>query len=536
MLADGRPRHDMTKLNSTIAALLAMLSGACSSDGKKSPSAAGTGGSAGTGGALQSGGETGVTDGGEAPSCEGTQTADPKFSQAMQVLRDTLAKDNIPGGAIAVIQDGQIANIGVAGSKSASVCDPITPDTLFQSTGVSPFITALAVLDAVEDGKLSLTAPITDVVPTLTVTNGDASEITLHHLLSGNSNYWAENLSSGTQASACIDSLADAFVNATNPILKASPGSMPDYLFLNWELAGLALQNADGKPFVDAVTERVLAPLSMGGTYDPASFLANDHALESGSGDAYGRCPNAAPSDGYSGSIRDVAKLVQYLSGGQGSILDPSGLDTMLANQGPFFFSAAHVVYGGIGATHDDFGGDLVMQAIIGMGFSSAVRIYRQRGLALITLFNASAGAPPWPADQVNEAIAPIYDPTLKPWFAPPFNDLAYAPDPTSLPSLVGTYRDDLGFKGTGPRTLTVSVDPTDSGKLIGTVTGSDGASDAVSFDGAFCADNFTITLGTNPLPATDLWRYVRFWRDAAGNGSAIQLYGDNGPPFLRLP
>ena len=133
----------MTKLSSTIAAILALVSTACSDDDGQT-TARGSGGNSGTGGTAASGGAGGAAAGGGdagsagTPSCTGTQTTDEKFSQAMQVLRDIMTERDIPGGALAVVKDGKLVNLGVAGSKRAKgVCDPITPDTLFPISGAA---------------------------------------------------------------------------------------------------------------------------------------------------------------------------------------------------------------------------------------------------------------------------------------------------------------------------------------------------------------------------------------------------------------
>jgi hypothetical protein len=148
----------------------------------------------------------------------------------------------------------------------------------------------------------------------------------------------------------------------------------------------------------------------------------------------------------------------------------------------------------------------------------------------VITVINANYAKVPaiWPTGVINDALAAIYDSSLIPINAPPFFDENYVPDPALLPPLAGTYEDPLGFKGSGPQTLQVFVDPADSGKLAGSWSDSNGSTD-VTFEGFMCADGFNTTKGSTGY-------HIRFWRDAAGNGSAVELFGDKGPPFFRTP
>lgn len=522
----------MTKLGLGMAAVLALLSGACSDDGGETNSAAGgAGGTGGSGGQAGAGGSAGSAG---APSCVGTESTDENFSQALQVLRDALDAQKVPGGAIAIIKDGKLLNLGVAGSKRGLLCDPITPDTLFRQQFATELITSIATLDAVEDGKLSLTDPIKPVAPTLSVTHGDVQQITLHHLLTGSAMYYADSIDGSIEAengpawdigSECMDNLADAFANAKNPVIQATPGSMNNHLNNNFELAGLALENVDKKPFADAVKARVLGPLAMGGAFDKASIEASDHSIGHEAGQIedglHADCRNRDPSEGYHGSIRDMAKLAEYLTGGAGQILEPTMLDAMLSEQGVHFTSFAYTFYGGDGYRADAIQDDVVWASGWGWGFSTDFTIYRQRGLVVITLMNAQNGDPA----AVSTAVARIYDPSLE---QEEFPQKAYTPDLASLSTLVGKYEDNLGFKGITQRTLDVSLDS--GNKLVGTLSASDSPSaEPVSFEGAYGADNFELTVPPNTYLA-------RFWRDDAGNAYAISLVGKYGPPFFLAP
>lgn len=512
-----------------VAAMLAILTGACSDDGAEPTGAGGATTSAG-------GGQTGVGGAGGA-NCFGTETDDPRLAEALQVLRDALHTEEVPGGAIAIVKDGQLLGLGVTGSKNAVSCDPITPDTLFGAAFATQIVTAIAALDAVEDGTLSLTAPITDYVPALSVQpgRGDVNAITLQHLLVNSSMY--RSGSSANPLQATCTTLAGAFESAVNPEIQAPPGSMNDPIdWNNYEIAGLALQNADGVPFADAVAARVLEPLGMGGTFDPEVIAASDHASAYAVGGIEQQpdvnCPNHAPALGYHGNVGDFAKLLEYLTGGAGNVLEPALRSELLTNQGPNFWSCMSTPYGFLQTVQQpsiEPPDEMLWTDGYAQGFTSQVVVLKQRGLAVVTLMNAAWGY--GPSYDVTRRVVEIYDPTAT--VAMPSDLLADSlepPDPTLLPSLVGTYHDDFGFDGATPRSLEVSLDPDDPTRLVGTLTGMSSDPEPVSFERNWCNDNYVATV-------SNFEAAIRFWRDdVTGNGGAVQIFGDSGPPLFRVP
>jgi hypothetical protein len=214
-----------------------------------------------------------------------------------------------------------------------------------------------------------------------------------------------------------------------------------------------------------------------------------------------------------------MAKLAEYLTGGAGEILEPGMLDNLLSEHGPQWNSFEYQFYGGDAYHAASISDDELLVGGPDWGFSDAFILYRKRRLAVITLLNSEESSP----EVVSWAVAKIYDATLEAEESPFVAN--YIPDPDSLASLVGTYEDDLGFKGTGPRTLVVELD---AGKLTGTIWAGD-TSTTVEFVPKTSADNFELHgVADQPL--------ARFWRDEAGNPQALSFVAKYGPPFFRVP
>jgi len=95
-------------------------------------------------------------------------------------VRTTLAKQNIPGIAIAIVRDGKPARAQGYGLANLELEVPVTPETIFQSGSVGKQFTAAGILLLAEEGKLKLDDPLALHFPTAPAT---WHRITIRHLL-----------------------------------------------------------------------------------------------------------------------------------------------------------------------------------------------------------------------------------------------------------------------------------------------------------------------------------------------------------------
>jgi len=511
--------------------VVALLAVACSddeaaTDGVATSSMSSTSASSGAGG-------SGAGGAGGAPSCDGSHTDSPEGAAAYATLRQFIDENDIPGGgAIAIVKDGQTRGLAVYGTKRGPGCDPITEETLMRATKGTEIITALAALDAVEDGSLSLVDPIKSVVPTLHTQNDDASTslITLHHLLTETSGYRA--ISDQWFMFNTCTTLEDSVTNAEIPLQYFPPGTLQQPgTWSNSEIVGLALQNVDGVPFQDSVRARVLDPLGMGGAFTQEAIEAVDYAMGHFTATPVPLeiCENRFPSDGYYGSIQDMARLFEYVTGGAGALLEPAMLEAMLSEQAPHFWSSDYMPYGFDDAWHiAGVQDDVLLIDSFRYGNYSSAWLFRQRNLAVVIMLNSSflEGPGAIDLDSYNafmNSVLVASDPAL--------DSVATIPEviaePAALAAAMGTYVDPIGFNAEGERTMVVSAS-SDPQKLTAVVT--DGNGDAQTYE-------------LSPFLAPDSYKFGnatfdqtgRFWRERGAAAFAISFGNDGGPPFYRV-
>ncbi len=91
------------------------------------------------------------------------------YSRRYQPLIDAIEKEmrslDIPGAAVAVVEGGEITLAAGLGSKHPHRLDPVQPSTLFRIGSVTKMLTAIGLLQVVEQGIVDMNAPVTDYLP-----------------------------------------------------------------------------------------------------------------------------------------------------------------------------------------------------------------------------------------------------------------------------------------------------------------------------------------------------------------------------------
>src|SRR3979409_956711 len=88
-------------------------------------------------------------------------------TQIDQVLRQKSDAKEIPGVVAMAANSGEVIYQGAFGKRDLSKDDAMTPDSVFWIASMTKAITTAGAMQLVEQGKLSLDAPIGKVLPDL---------------------------------------------------------------------------------------------------------------------------------------------------------------------------------------------------------------------------------------------------------------------------------------------------------------------------------------------------------------------------------
>jgi CubicO group peptidase (beta-lactamase class C family) len=178
-------------------------------------------------------------------------------------VAEGLQANRVPGGALVVVdRDGEVHLRGFGVSERGGD-EPITPDTPFVIGSLSKSMTALAVLQLVEDGAIGLDEPLARHLDGFSVRPTRWSEeVTIRRLLEQTSGLPPL---AGEPATTWLEDvpIAETARRVSGTELVDEPGTTWRYTNANYVLLGALVEEVTGRSYADQLEERLFAPLGM---------------------------------------------------------------------------------------------------------------------------------------------------------------------------------------------------------------------------------------------------------------------------------
>lgn len=178
-------------------------------------------------------------------------------------------KNNVPGIAVAVIQNGKIISIQCIGYADVATKKPITPQTIFNIGSISKVVSAWGFMQLTEKGLVQLDEPINQSLTRwqLPQSQYDVSKVTLRRLLShtsGLSVHGYGGFEQGTKLLSLEESLnGKTKRNGESVYLINEPGTKWDYSGGDYTLAQLFLEERTKEKFADYMKKNVFQPMGL---------------------------------------------------------------------------------------------------------------------------------------------------------------------------------------------------------------------------------------------------------------------------------
>jgi CubicO group peptidase (beta-lactamase class C family) len=183
-------------------------------------------------------------------------------------VQERMSAWSVPGLSLAIVEDGKVATTRGYGLANREQATPMTPQTLVAVGSTTKSVTALAILQLVEQGKVDLDAPVTRYLPWFALDDPRSGEITVRHLLTHTAGIPANAALDGSQAPDALERRVRAL--EWEP-MRSAPGTRWEYANDGFNTAGLIVQAVSGMPYERYVEERIAKPLGMARTtFDPA--------------------------------------------------------------------------------------------------------------------------------------------------------------------------------------------------------------------------------------------------------------------------
>src|SRR3954468_15782264 len=183
---------------------------------------------------------------------------DAARAQAHAIACEQLSP-NIPGFALAVAVDGKIVWSEAFGYADVEAQRRATPETQFRIGSVSKSLTADAVAQLYEAGKLDLDAPVQRYVPTFPDKGAPITTRLLGGHLAGIRHHKGDEFT----ANKAFPNVTAGLSIFQNDSLVAPPGTRFSYSTYGFNLVSAVVEGASGESFLTYMSRHVFKPLGM---------------------------------------------------------------------------------------------------------------------------------------------------------------------------------------------------------------------------------------------------------------------------------
>jgi CubicO group peptidase (beta-lactamase class C family) len=334
-------------------------------------------------------------------------------------IQARIRADRVPGLSVAVVNEDRVCWLRGFGTADLTRAIPARPQTAYLWFSMTKTVTATAVMQLVEQGRLDLDAAVTDYYAPFTVVR-QATPVTVRHLLSHSSGLanpvplrWVHPADSPEPDQGVFV----AHLLARHRRLRFRPGQRAGYSNLGYLVLGQVIAQVTGASYEDYVREHVLTPLGMtrtGFTYHdigdrpaavgyqrlpaPLTPLLRGFLPRGVVGRRHGRYVAYRPFQvtghaygGLIGPVDDAARLaLVHLNHGTADglpLLSPTATAAMqhiIARGGPRDF--------GLGWFRPHTGGDATFIEHLGggSGFFNVLRLYPNQRLGIVVMGNTT--------------------------------------------------------------------------------------------------------------------------------------------------
>ena len=174
-------------------------------------------------------------------------------------LRAQMRRHQIPGLAVAVVQEGKTVKAEGYGLANVELNVPATRETVFEIGSVTKQFTATLTLMLVQEGKLRLDDKLSQLLPG---TPESWKEITVRHLLTHTSGLTNYNALPGFEVTRKLNTARFIRALAPHPLLF-QPGAAWSYCNSGYSLLGYVIEQTSGKSYWEYLRARILLPAGM---------------------------------------------------------------------------------------------------------------------------------------------------------------------------------------------------------------------------------------------------------------------------------
>ncbi len=332
-------------------------------------------------------------------------------------------------GSIAISKNGKLLYAKAIGHSEKEAQPPIlaSAKTKYRIGSITKTFTTVLIFQLIEEGKLSLTAPLSNYFPTVP----NAKQITISHLLNHRSGIY--NITNDptyptwmTQPKTKEELVA--LISKTTPVFE--PNTKVEYSNSNFILLGFIIEKLRKKPYAQVLQDRIVKKIGLTDTYygKPANSKDNDSFSYQWIGEDWKKEPETDMSipHGAGAIVSTPSDLVRFMNAlFTNQLVTPQSLLKMKTMVDGFGMGLFQIPFGSKRAFGHNGGID---------GFTSNAAYFPEDSLAFAYCSNGQR----YPMNDILIGVLSIcYE---KPYKIPQFNDVLYKVNPEDLDQYTGIY------------------------------------------------------------------------------------------------
>lgn len=253
-----------------------------------------------------------------------------QYERALANFEKQATSEQVAGGAVWLIQDGEVISRDYFGTADSELKQPVNEDTIFHWASITKTFTAIALMQLVQRDLVSLDDPVVKYVPEFATAHnpyGDITDVKVGHLLGHSSGIredtwpWSADGAKERPSWQRLEPLGWEQLEAMFPYtgLMFAPGTSYSYSNPGSTLMGKVVERVTGDDIEVYIDKNILKPLGMTRSYfdiTPWHLRAdrsNSYRLKRGELVALGREFDTAVTTGNGGLNAPIGDMVRYL-------------------------------------------------------------------------------------------------------------------------------------------------------------------------------------------------------------------------------
>lgn len=299
-------------------------------------------------------------------------------------------KNSLPSVSAGLIENNIIIWTNYTGSADLENNVPAGINSLYRVASISKSITAVAVMQLVEQGKIKLDGDVRNYLPFIPQKKW---VFTVRQLLNHTSGIRSYRSNEEFNSKVNFKSVRDAVLYATKDSLEYQPGTKYLYSTLAYNLLAGIIEHVSGLTFEDYLKKNIFEPAQMNSTKLDFQNKIILNRVKGYKKNSYREFENASiadltikfPGGGILSTVEDLLKFSNGLL--QKKLIKKQTLDTMLTET--VLVNGTKIQYGlGLGFGIDKYGRKFYGHTGGGTGFVSQFMCYPDLNLASVHLIN----------------------------------------------------------------------------------------------------------------------------------------------------